>query len=493
MGEFAAKYRPEIDLDEFERRLRAAAPAPQGQTAPSQAAASAIPDPLAELARLVGGDPNRRSDDPFEALFRAQAAVREIRDAPAPIEPPAAPRDPYFGQQAPQNQFAQHPDPYALLSSPQGGARANQMRQEPAFEDPYADFYGQPQAQDEAASYGEAEPKWADEAAPAPTEYWNERFDDPAAAVVAPARKRKVAFGMAAVLVAGVLGIGGTLALRSKSGGDVVTINANPEPAKVKPDVADGGNGGSASTLFDRKTDSGAARVVSNSEQPADLNAAVKAARVVGPADGVPTPPAPSGAAPAQPASDSVFPAPKKVKTISVRPDGSLINGETRQPAGSMAMGLPPAAAGGAPLTVRSVPLSPTTKSTDRASSTSTTQAALQAPARPRPAAAAPVQTAAAHPAAGSHAAAAPAGASPGSWAVQLSSSTSESEARASVSALGAKYSSALQGRRPSAISGQSGDHLVFRVRVVNLSEDGAKSMCMAIKGQGGTCFATKN
>jgi hypothetical protein len=103
------------------------------------------------------------------------------------------------------------------------------------------------------------------------------------------------------------------------------------------------------------------------------------------------------------------------------------------------------------------------------------------------------VQTAAAHPAAGSHAAAAPAGASPGSWAVQLSSSTSESEARASVSALGAKYSSALQGRRPSAISGQSGDHLVFRVRVVNLSEDGAKSMCMAIKGQGGTCFATKN
>ncbi len=31
MGEFAAKFRPDIDLDEFERRLRAAAPGPQSR------------------------------------------------------------------------------------------------------------------------------------------------------------------------------------------------------------------------------------------------------------------------------------------------------------------------------------------------------------------------------------------------------------------------------------------------------------------------------
>src|SRR5271165_7066064 len=88
MGESAAKFRPEIDLDEFERRLRAAAPAPR--PAPVETA-----DPLAELARLLASEGAAKKEDPFEALFRAQAAIADIRNAPTPLQ---APHEPYFDE-----------------------------------------------------------------------------------------------------------------------------------------------------------------------------------------------------------------------------------------------------------------------------------------------------------------------------------------------------------------------------------------------------------
>jgi hypothetical protein len=52
MGESANKLRSNIDVAEFERRLRAPAPS------------TTYDDPLAELARLVDGK-NQSGDDPF--------------------------------------------------------------------------------------------------------------------------------------------------------------------------------------------------------------------------------------------------------------------------------------------------------------------------------------------------------------------------------------------------------------------------------------------
>ena len=72
--------RPAIDIEEFERRIRQPAPA----------AARPENDPLAELARLIGG----QHEDPLKNVFAAEAHA-------------ASRREPAFETQQPQ--YAQHP------------------------------------------------------------------------------------------------------------------------------------------------------------------------------------------------------------------------------------------------------------------------------------------------------------------------------------------------------------------------------------------------
>jgi hypothetical protein len=454
MGEYAAKFRPEIDLDEFERRLRAAAPAPQPES-PPPAQAARKDDPLAELARLVGGDAANRGRDPFEALFRAQAAIADIRHAPEP----QAPHEPYFEPQA-QRAPAYGQAQAAPAAAPQQSYAAD------------------------AQQYREAEPQWIDEApeasyrqAPAAS------YDQAPAASYDPARRaeaaqsggrRKVFYGIAAVLALGVVGIGATLGLRGKSGEkDVVTIQANSDPAKVKPAQSETSGASNNQTLFDRKDNSVAgAKVVGGAEQPADLGASAKAAKAA-----VPPPPA------VVTSQDSPFPSPKKVKTVQVRADGSVIQGQDARP--SMARGLP-SMAGGFPANGAAAPAAhaPAAKTTERA--TPTTEAALKTPAK-TPANAAKTPANAAKPAATEAAGEA------GGFAVQLSGTPSEAEARDAASALSTKYAGALKGRHASFVKAQVGDKTVYRVRVGHLTEATAKDMCAAIKGQGGTCFVAKN
>lgn len=456
MGEYAAKFRPEIDLDEFERRLRAAAPAPQPE-APPQAARK--DDPLAELARLVGGDAANRGRDPFEALFRAQAAIADIRhpqeahqetyqdsrlDAPQGRAPaaPHAPHEPYFQ------------DSHFQDSQPQRAAPA------PAAQPGYA--AAQPHYQD-------AEPRWAEDGyAPAEPAYESA----PRAEAPRGDGRKKVFYGMAAVLAVGVIGIGATLGLRGKTGGqEVVTIQADSDPAKVKPAASETASTANSQTLFDRKDTVSNAKVVGGAEQPADLGASAKAARAAAP----PPPAAPSS-------SEAAFPAPKKVKTVQVRADGSVIQPADARP--TLARGLPsmatgiPATSGGAsnPAAAAHAPAAhaPAAKSTERAAPTA--EAALKAPA------AKPAKPAATE-AAGDN----------GGFAVQLSGTPSEAEARDAATSLSAKYASALKGRHATFVKAQVGDKTVYRVRVGRLTETAAKDMCTAIKGLGGSCFVAKN
>jgi hypothetical protein len=219
----------------------------------------------------------------------------------------------------------------------------------------------------------------------------------------------------------------------------------------------------------------------------------VKNARVVGSASGVatPQPPAPTGAAapvPAASQSEGIFPAPKKVKTISVRADGSVVDGGDSHPAVSRS--LPSMAVGAPPPVVAPSGKTPAAKSPERA--VSTNEAALKAqPAKPESAKPEPGKPQAVKPAV-KEAAAEPAGAS-GGFAVQLAGTPNEAEARAAATSLSSKYSSALQGRHPTFVQAKVGDKTIYRVRVGHLTEDAAKSMCSAIKGQGGNCFVAKN
>jgi hypothetical protein len=448
MGESAAKYRPELDLDEFERRLRAAAPSPQTRQTPQSA-----PDPLAELARLVSGAGEGGRQDPFDALFRAQKAVAETR--PAPIE---APHEPYFGGSAPG------------VGNPQG--------------------------------YAETEPHWATDSAAEAS--WAGQGQDYAPQADDYARQmresgarggnRKVLYAMAAVLVAGVAVFAGGLAMKKGSGnGDVVTIQADSDPAKIKPATQENAGSGSGQALFDHKDDNAPAKVVASSEHPADLGAAAKQAQAAtaakqakaAAAAGVPTPapPAPvSGAAQVVQGQgaqgDGVVMAPKKVKTVSVRADGSLLNGVDALPRST----LPSLAAGfpGAPSALPMGGVKPAAPRVADHSAPSTTEAALHAPAKPKPAVAVadPASTASV---------------STGDWAVQLSSEPGEAEARASATRYAAKYGAALQGRHPTFASAQLGERTVYRVRIGHLAKDSADGICNAIKGQGGACFIVKN
>jgi hypothetical protein len=471
MGEFAAKFRPEVDLDEFERRLRAAAPASQSRPEGG--------DPLAELARLVGGESMAKKEDPFEALFRAQTAIAEIQNA-------------------------RHEQSHSAPATEQGDFGHYSLR-EPYFED-QPQQAPQPQPQQayghpaeayaaEPLPYQESEPAWAPEpqAAPSGQQDWPAAFEEQASAPPAPDFRRKVMLGMGAVLGLGVLTIGGTLALRGKSPNqDVVTIQADSDPAKVKPAAADNAAAPAGQALFDRKSNANVSKVAGGSEQPADLGVTVKNARVVGGAAGVntPAPPAPAGA-PAQPQQgEAIFPVAKKVKTVSVRADGTVIDSAAPAPAArtlpTLAAGGPPASGSAAAPSTRT----PAAKTTERA--TSTTEAALKAPAHPQAAKPDAAKPDPSKPQPAKVAAKEAAGET-GGFAVQLAGTPSEAEARAAVSSLSAKYSSALQGHRPSFVQAKIGDKTVYRVRVGRLTEESAKSMCAAIKTQGGNCFVAKN
>ncbi|PPQ36343.1 Sporulation related domain-containing protein [Rhodoblastus acidophilus] len=432
MGESAAKYRPELDLDEFERRLRAAAP-----TSKARQASANAPDPLAELARLVGGAGDGRPD-PFEALFRAQKAVAE--GSPAPLQAPQS-HEPYFenAAPAPSRGYAPEPDPHWVEEPPHVDA-------------PWA--AQAPEFAPESQAFAPQAPR--------------------------PAGRRKVVYAMAAVLVGGVALFAGGLALKKGStSGEVVTIQADKDPAKVKPTAQEAAANGSGQALFDRKDDASApAKVVSKTEQPADLAIAARQAQgQTAAAAGIatPTPPAPGSAAPAaagaQPSGEAPLMAPKKVKTVSIRADGSLLNAPAEKPRS----GLPTMASSG----VSGVTPTPVARpAAPRAPST--TEAALQAQ-KPKAKPEAKVEPVAATPAAS------------GDWAVQLAGAPTEAEARAAANRYVAKFSSALQGHHPSFVSGQVGDKTIYRVRVGRLSKDSATSMCNAIKGQGGACFIVKN
>jgi hypothetical protein len=451
MGE-AAKFRPEVDLDEFERRLRA--------TAPEAAPTAQQNDPLAELARLVGGEGAAKREDPFEALFRAQN-----------------------GQGAAQPRQASRVEPQFQAAQRQHEAAPRQ--QEPAYQQASQSYPVYPASHQQQAQ--ENDPHWEDQA----EGDWSQQYEQ-APPPPAASGGRKVVIGMVSLLALGVVGIGATLALRSHSGsGDVKIIQADADPAKVKPDTVDAAaNPSSSQTLFDRKDNVSVAKVVTHVEQPADLAAATKPPRVVSAngAAGVAVPAAPSGAASG---ADGMFPPPKKVKTVSVRADGTVISGPEAQP--QLARALPPAsvtavAAAHKPAAAKT----PTTKPTDHTATTSTTESALKGPVKPKPV---KVASTGATPATGTAAAAATAPAAAGAagaWAVQLAGSPVESEARDAATKLSAKYAGALKGRHATFVQAKVGEKTVYRVRVGHLAKDAATEICTAIKGQGGSCFVTQ-
>jgi hypothetical protein len=478
----------DIDLEDFERRLRTAG-APSG-----------LEDPLSELSRLVEASRPK--------IASVTAAPRVATPAPASFPPAPPPLE--------------------------AGARRPGLEDRSDREPEYTD------AEDHEPEF--AEP--ADRQEPAYEPY----HESAAASPALPARRRprRWLLTVSTLALAGVAMIGAVFALKSGLPSlpgvhkEPPFIAAAQGPTKVQPPsvetVATSSEPG-ASLLKD-DTQPSRVKVVTSEEQPVDLKAetappaspAKPATPVAADASGGPvvrgTVDAPVVVAPAQPAPASSFPEPKPVRTISLRPDGTPIPATVAgsesasqttpsQPAPeppktqpkAAAKALPPADAANAQASTPKIDL-PTKLSPPKSSArvvvakTDTTGPA-DAPGAPvqlggatrvpkvagEPAKA--TQEAAVEPAPAAPAAE-PATAGSGGWAVQLDAPRSEAEAKGVVSKLNQKYASALGGSALAVHKATVKGETVYRVRVDNLSKADAASLCARIKGDGGDCFIAK-
>jgi hypothetical protein len=446
-----------IDLDEFERRLRQ----------PNAASKMAEDDPLAELARLVGGQ-----DDPYKAMFgaerQAQPAARgadagkELDQPARSLREPVTPIDDSvpttFAAAAPRGERA-------LERAPEiGGA----MDAWPAEE--YA-----------GASYGselaEEEP-----------------------------RSRRPLYLMAAIIVVGMAGIGASFMMKgARSGPDeIATIKALEGPAKVAVEATAASSvPGGEVTVLDRGQQAQRVGLVDTREQPVDLSQVQERAPRVIALDGakgdprgasgaahvpVPAPPSQIHASRAQEAvvGTSVPIEPRKVKTVSVRPDGTLVaNPPAPRPAADVPL---PARRPIAQVTPGAAPVAPVVKP---ATPKIAERAATTPKPVPPPSSAAASQVAALAP----EATAAALGAAPakGTYAVQLAAPESEEEARGIQVKMMKKHGNDLSGFHTSIRKAVVGDKTVFRVRVGDLSREQAVALCQKVQSGGTACFVAKN
>lgn len=524
-----ARNRFALDLDDLERQLRGAAQPPK---------AGASVDPLVELTRIVG------QDDPLKELFAP-------RDTAAPAQPSPAQRWPQ-GQQRQEPAFDPAPAPRPAMANDSAppaeirGAldefeallrRTDGARPAPATEPQSSAVYVPSQEPDDghpaAYRYEQPEPVQPVPGAARDLDYGqgNEQYEREAQADYAeppmtveddlrdlePPSSRKGLWTAAALIAVAVIGVAGAMTFRGPStgsDGQPPVIAADGAPTKVEP-VNPGGTEvpNQNKQIYERagETSTGDTKVVSREEQPVDVQQAARmmAPRVVTPGaattEGNPLAQAPVAVErstnAAEPALTPV-PAvpglgePRKVRTVSIRPDGT-----PAPPAGANAAytnGSGPLATGSAPMRITgNAPLNP-------ASTASTNP-----PPRPRMAAAEPskVQERVAPPAAETtstppvrtaNADPAPAASAPragrGDYAVQLAAPGSESEARATFAALQRKYANLLGGQSPIVRKTElAGGKTVYRLRVGPYSREDAASMCSQLQSAGGQCFIAKN
>lgn len=466
--------RATVDFDAFERELRQTSQEAVRGQAPQGAAKG---DPLAELARIVG------QDDPFRALLEAREK-NTAQEAPAPVtRAPEAGRparvEPTFVDAPTHHQDQAHGQPQGQSQSP-------------------ADAFDQYLASVEQGMYADG-PTDPAAFAQADEGYRMGRAERPRA------RNRLVQVGAGLAVVA--VCVGGALAWRGthgSGGGGPITVLADKTPLKVQPTATDGVEiPDQNKQIYDRNAKDGQIKIVNREEQPLDVNQAARsaAARSEG------AEPGQGGATPGQGGMLSdTFGEPRRVRTVSVKPDTPVL-----QPSAPQAE---PAQAPTSPIPTMTMPDTSdggtTTPAAEPRRSTSPSRTLASAPAA-TPGAEAPPEPSAA-PAARPKAAQRLASVSPettasttepahasasltapiSGYSVQLGVRGSESEARAALREMQGKYGQ-LAGKPELIRQAEVNGKTLFRVRVGPLAKNEASSLCSALQGAGGQCFVAKN
>ena len=272
--------------------------------------------------------------------------------------------------------------------------------------------------------------------------------------------------------------------------GPAPVINADKTPVKIAPvDQGQSQNTQQSAAIYQpgKMDDPKDAKIVNNEEKPVDVN----------------TVPRPAGA--------PLLGEPKKVRTVTIRPDGSVVE-ENATSAGTAAPNI--AAAPRAGSTIAPLPASPTgnapSVTTPIASANSAAQPQLAPAAAPpqgptvkvlppeRPQSLSVAQNspsnpppAAAEPATASAQTAEKIEAGSGDYGVQFGAPASENEARSMITNL--KKNKIFDGLSFVVQKADSSGRTIFRVRVIGLARDSAISLCEKLKSTGTQCFVAKN
>lgn len=275
---------------------------------------------------------------------------------------------------------------------------------------------------------------------------------------------------MIAAIVGGVALLGGIGAMAMSWTGDIgapALVKADSSPTKIRPENPGGSSlPNQDSAVYDTVSRSGSPqptqeRLVSATEDPIALpqpddSEVDEVAALTKDEDRI----APTEAD-ASAAEDPLAVAPRKVRTMIVKPDGSLVPADV--PAEE------PAAAASAEPSVEDIASAPVGE--PEQITTGATQ--------PTPAVE-PETVAAVAPA-------------PGGWAVQIASQPSEDGANKSMKSMTQKYSGVIGDRGAHIVKADvPGKGTYWRVRVAANSRDDAVSLCSNLKSAGGSCFVTR-
>ena len=496
-------------------------------------------DPLAELARLIGqDDPFAELGGEQRASSRSQATpvVRRPGNGNGAHSHPAHNDDGYETEQrydeAPDN-YDRRPEPasarqyddevdydydapksrrapandrgaYSYGGTPAG--RAEQLLARPSrpaprnapLPEPDDDYDDRPY--DRAARNGHDTSYRQARAAQNPRQFENDRYDQdyapehepeyaeedyPQEYVDAPPsnRRRWMLIGIMSLIGVIVLGVAALYGYRAifkrQASSNPPTIQSLDKPVKVEPGAAQPGGSKQDYTRIDEQQPIGGERVVSREEQPANLNPN-PAGR--GSVAGFAASPGQANAAPVMNQSmgnlNQANGEPKRVRTMTVRSDGSVVD----SPRGAK----PAMPRANAPLALNpNVQPDPQDNVDD--------QPPPHPAARPGPRSAAPAsnQWANTEPARAQPSNYAPAG----SYVVQVSSQKNEQDAQTAWRQLQAKYTNVLGGAQVSFKRVDLGDRGTFYRAMVGpfANRDQAYEMCQNLKTAGGECVVQRN
>ncbi|WP_051661294.1 SPOR domain-containing protein [Bosea sp. 117] len=505
-------YGRRVDGEGEEPAFRRPPAQPAPQPAPVRAPEARVAEP-----RPVERDP--RADRAAEAAVAAALGQNfdfeeELRPLTREVttRPPEVRREP-APQIAPRVERAAPAAPAPARPAPQPAPAAAPARDEGRIELDAGD------ADDNVYDYGRSAAEHDGYETAAEEEY-DEVYD--AYEEEQPSRGRRRLFLVAAVAGLAVLGTGAVFGYRALTGSSVVSsaappvIRADQGPNKItpaQPEVPAGqAQQDGQKLIYDRvggdAAPTGNERVVSREEQPVDVNQAAQPRVILPTSNSAPT------AKPASPAPLSTLPGteaapapanptePKRVRTLTVRADGTVVEAPTAAPA-------PPAMTDAAPQPMPVAPQQPVAAApvepmapmpadpapAPAASAPMPANVPLPLPrvaAAPAPAAAAPAPAATAAPAT---APAATASTGQSGYFVQIASQRSQADAQAAFRATQSKFPGILGSYSATYRRADLGDRgIYYRAQVGPFAgRDQANQLCQSLRAQGGDCVVQRN